>query len=230
MKPSTRSERPQSLSRRSGSIAGSRSRIASAGRRSGSRSLERSASASSTTVLGGLGQGCPLGVPRAVHSIQAPMRSKDQVRRAVWQAMDREGVSRFPGAEGRIPNFAGAKLAAGEARRPPDLEARPGDQGEPRLAADPRPPARARGGQDDRDGGAAAARPAPVPAARPAPAERRADPRGGDDQGRAAPRPGGRRRRAARHRPRRSAARSRSTSTAPGSARAAASPTSSTAC
>ena len=27
-------------------------------------------------------------------------------------AMDREGVSRFPGAEGRIPNFAGAKLAA----------------------------------------------------------------------------------------------------------------------
>jgi 5-formyltetrahydrofolate cyclo-ligase len=40
------------------------------------------------------------------------MRSKDQVRRAVWKAMDREGVSRFPGAEGRVPNFAGAKLAA----------------------------------------------------------------------------------------------------------------------
>jgi 5-formyltetrahydrofolate cyclo-ligase len=40
------------------------------------------------------------------------MRSKDQVRRAVWKAMDREGVSRFPGAEGRIPNFANAKLAA----------------------------------------------------------------------------------------------------------------------
>jgi 5-formyltetrahydrofolate cyclo-ligase len=40
------------------------------------------------------------------------MRSKDQVRRAVWKAMDREDVSRFPGAEGRIPNFAGAKLAA----------------------------------------------------------------------------------------------------------------------
>ena len=40
------------------------------------------------------------------------MRSKDQVRRAIWKAMDREGVSRFPGAEGRIPNFAGAKLAA----------------------------------------------------------------------------------------------------------------------
>ena len=40
------------------------------------------------------------------------MRTKDQIRRSVWKAMDREGVSRFPGAEGRIPNFAGAKLAA----------------------------------------------------------------------------------------------------------------------
>ena len=40
------------------------------------------------------------------------MRTKDQVRRAVWKSMDSEGVSRFPGAEGRIPNFAGAKLAA----------------------------------------------------------------------------------------------------------------------
>jgi 5-formyltetrahydrofolate cyclo-ligase len=40
------------------------------------------------------------------------MRSKDQVRKGIWKAMDREGVSRFPGAEGRIPNYAGAKLAA----------------------------------------------------------------------------------------------------------------------
>jgi len=40
------------------------------------------------------------------------MRPKDEVREEVWKAMDREGVSRFPGAEGRIPNFAGAKLAA----------------------------------------------------------------------------------------------------------------------
>ena len=30
----------------------------------------------------------------------------------LWKAMDREGVSRFPGADSRIPNFAGAKLAA----------------------------------------------------------------------------------------------------------------------
>src|SRR5918996_4435461 len=40
------------------------------------------------------------------------MRTKDQVRRDVWKRMEREGVSRFPGAEGRIPNFAGAKLAS----------------------------------------------------------------------------------------------------------------------
>ena len=40
------------------------------------------------------------------------MRSKDEVRKEVWKAMEREGVSRFPGADGRIPNFAGAKLAA----------------------------------------------------------------------------------------------------------------------
>jgi 5-formyltetrahydrofolate cyclo-ligase len=40
------------------------------------------------------------------------VRSKDAVRREIWKGMDREGVSRFPGAEGRIPNFAGAKGAA----------------------------------------------------------------------------------------------------------------------
>jgi len=40
------------------------------------------------------------------------MRSKDEVRGDVWRAMEREGVARFPGAESRIPNFAGAKAAA----------------------------------------------------------------------------------------------------------------------
>ena len=47
------------------------------------------------------------------------MRTKDEVRREVWRAMDREGVSRFPGAEGRIPNFAGAKGAAERLARHP---------------------------------------------------------------------------------------------------------------
>jgi 5-formyltetrahydrofolate cyclo-ligase len=52
------------------------------------------------------------------------MRTKDQVRRDVWRSMDREGVSRFPGAEGRIPNFAGAKAAAERlARHPAWIEA-----------------------------------------------------------------------------------------------------------
>jgi 5-formyltetrahydrofolate cyclo-ligase len=47
------------------------------------------------------------------------VRSKDEVRRDVWRAMDREGVARFPGAEGRIPNFAGAKAAAERLGRHP---------------------------------------------------------------------------------------------------------------
>ncbi len=40
------------------------------------------------------------------------MRTKDAIRRSIWTVMDREGVSRFPGAEGRIPNFANARAAA----------------------------------------------------------------------------------------------------------------------
>jgi 5-formyltetrahydrofolate cyclo-ligase len=47
------------------------------------------------------------------------MRSKDDVRRDVWRSMDRDGVSRFPGAEERIPNFAGAKAAAERLARHP---------------------------------------------------------------------------------------------------------------
>jgi 5-formyltetrahydrofolate cyclo-ligase len=47
------------------------------------------------------------------------VRGKDEVRRDVWRAMDRDGVSRFPGAEGRIPNFAGAKGAAERLARHP---------------------------------------------------------------------------------------------------------------
>jgi 5-formyltetrahydrofolate cyclo-ligase len=47
------------------------------------------------------------------------MRSKDEVRVDVWRSMDRDGVSRFPGAEGRIPNFAGAKAAAERLSRHP---------------------------------------------------------------------------------------------------------------
>ncbi|HEU0023698.1 MAG TPA: 5-formyltetrahydrofolate cyclo-ligase [Thermoleophilaceae bacterium] len=51
------------------------------------------------------------------------MRSKDEVRGDVWRAMEREGVARFPGAEGRIPNFAGAKAAAERLARHPAWQA-----------------------------------------------------------------------------------------------------------
>jgi 5-formyltetrahydrofolate cyclo-ligase len=48
------------------------------------------------------------------------MRSKEDVRRDVWRTMQRDEVARFPGAEGRIPNFAGAKAAAERLSRHPD--------------------------------------------------------------------------------------------------------------
>ncbi len=37
---------------------------------------------------------------------------KQAVRERVWRVMERERVSRFPGARGRIPNFVGAERAA----------------------------------------------------------------------------------------------------------------------
>jgi 5-formyltetrahydrofolate cyclo-ligase len=40
------------------------------------------------------------------------VKSKEAIRRSVWTAMDKEGVSRFPGAKDRIPNFANARGAA----------------------------------------------------------------------------------------------------------------------
>lgn len=40
------------------------------------------------------------------------MKSKAEWRQEIWGAMQREGVVRFPGAHGRIPNFKGAEAAA----------------------------------------------------------------------------------------------------------------------
>jgi 5-formyltetrahydrofolate cyclo-ligase len=37
---------------------------------------------------------------------------KEAVRERVWAALRRHGVARFPGADGRIPNFVGAEAAA----------------------------------------------------------------------------------------------------------------------
>jgi 5-formyltetrahydrofolate cyclo-ligase len=38
--------------------------------------------------------------------------TKAEIREKVWTTIDREGVARFPGARGRIPNFTGAEQAA----------------------------------------------------------------------------------------------------------------------
>lgn len=39
------------------------------------------------------------------------MEKKQEIRERVWQTLRDQGVARFPGAEGRIPNFTGAERA-----------------------------------------------------------------------------------------------------------------------
>jgi 5-formyltetrahydrofolate cyclo-ligase len=54
-------------------------------------------------------------VPRHDHDAGGPpeiLAAKAAVRDEVWAAMRAGGVARFPGAEGRIPNFIGAEAAA----------------------------------------------------------------------------------------------------------------------
>jgi 5-formyltetrahydrofolate cyclo-ligase len=40
------------------------------------------------------------------------MTAKEEIRQKVWSVMQREKVARFPGAQGRIPNFGGAEICA----------------------------------------------------------------------------------------------------------------------
>ncbi|MDX1660462.1 MAG: 5-formyltetrahydrofolate cyclo-ligase, partial [Gemmatimonadota bacterium] len=40
------------------------------------------------------------------------LEAKAELRDRIWSALQEEGVDRFPGAEGRIPNFVGAEDAA----------------------------------------------------------------------------------------------------------------------
>ena len=40
------------------------------------------------------------------------MRSKDEIRERIWSLLQEKKVARFPGAEGRIPNFIGAEACA----------------------------------------------------------------------------------------------------------------------
>ncbi len=47
------------------------------------------------------------------------MMTKGEIRRIVWARMEASKVTLFPGAKGRIPNFKGAKQAAGRLARLP---------------------------------------------------------------------------------------------------------------
>lgn len=49
----------------------------------------------------------------------AVLAAKSDLRREVWTALQSAGVARFPGAEGRIPNFVGAERAAERLRADP---------------------------------------------------------------------------------------------------------------
>ena len=40
------------------------------------------------------------------------MKTKDVIRQEVWERLQKRKVARFPGAEGRIPNFIGAEACA----------------------------------------------------------------------------------------------------------------------
>ena len=40
------------------------------------------------------------------------MKTKDNLREAIWSLLQKQKVARFPGAEGRIPNFIGAEACA----------------------------------------------------------------------------------------------------------------------
>jgi len=44
--------------------------------------------------------------------LAAVTADKQAVRERVWRELQRRGAARFPGAEGRIPNFTGAEAAA----------------------------------------------------------------------------------------------------------------------
>jgi 5-formyltetrahydrofolate cyclo-ligase len=53
-------------------------------------------------------------VDKPTASLEQAARAKQAVRERVWALLERERVARFPGASGRIPNFAGAPAAAAQ--------------------------------------------------------------------------------------------------------------------
>jgi 5-formyltetrahydrofolate cyclo-ligase len=48
----------------------------------------------------------------AASGLEEAARAKQAVRERVWDLLERQRAARFPGARGRIPNFAGAPAAA----------------------------------------------------------------------------------------------------------------------
>lgn len=68
-------------------------------------------------------------------------RDKEAVRRRVWDTLTRAGAARFPGAEGRIPNFPGAERAAEHLAERPEWRAATALKANPDL---PQLPVRAR--------------------------------------------------------------------------------------
>jgi 5-formyltetrahydrofolate cyclo-ligase len=49
--------------------------------------------------------------------------SKQAVRERIWKRLERQGAARFPGAQGRIPNFRGAEQAAARLAELPEWQA-----------------------------------------------------------------------------------------------------------
>src|SRR5262249_10619645 len=75
----------------------------------------------------GVGQdgGVPRRGPRHDHDAGGPvglLAAKAALRDKVWAAMSATRVARFPGAAGRIPNFAGAEAAAERLRGLPEWQ------------------------------------------------------------------------------------------------------------
>ena len=51
------------------------------------------------------------------------MQAKQRARERIWRRLESEGVARFPGARGRIPNFRGAEAAAERLAQLPEWKA-----------------------------------------------------------------------------------------------------------
>jgi 5-formyltetrahydrofolate cyclo-ligase len=74
-------------------------------------------------ILTAAPQAVPQPNRRSAAALEATTRAKEGVRERVWSTLEREGAARFPGARGRIPNFRGAEVAAGQLAELPQWRA-----------------------------------------------------------------------------------------------------------